>query len=62
MTALFHAGLNGVAPLMGGIDADASWAIRNVLAAVIALCVIALGGLGRPRRSGSDVRPSEIAR
>ena len=45
MTALFHAGLNGVAPLMGGLDADASWVIRNLLAAVIAAAVVGLGGL-----------------
>jgi membrane protease YdiL (CAAX protease family) len=51
MTALFHAGLNGVAPIMGGVDADASWAIRNVLAAVIAAFVVALGGLARPSRA-----------
>jgi membrane protease YdiL (CAAX protease family) len=47
MTALVHAGLNGVAPIMGGVDADASWAIRNVLAALIALALIALGGFSR---------------
>jgi len=47
MTALFHAGLNGVAPIMGGVDADASWAIRNILAAAIAVAVVALGGFGR---------------
>ena len=33
MTALFHAALNGVAPIMAGIDADSSWVIRNLLAA-----------------------------
>ena len=49
MTALFHTGLNGVAPVMGGIDGDSSWVIRNVLAAAIAVTVVALGGLrGRP--------------
>jgi len=54
MTALFHAALNGMAPVMGGIDPDASWIIRNVLAAVIALAVVALGGLRDPgRREGS---------
>ncbi len=47
MTALVHAGLNGVAPIMGGVDADASWAIRNVLAALIALALIAFGGFSR---------------
>jgi hypothetical protein len=45
-----HAGLNGVAPVMAGVDADASWAIRNVLAALIAVGLIALGAFG-PRSS-----------
>jgi len=44
MTGLLHAGLNGVAPIMGGVDADASWAIRNILAAAIAVAIVALGG------------------
>jgi uncharacterized protein len=44
MTALLHTGLNGVAPIMGGVDADASWALRNILAAAIAVGVVALGG------------------
>ena len=47
ITALLHAGLNGVAPLMAGVDADASWAIRNVLAAALAVGVIAAGGFTR---------------
>jgi hypothetical protein len=47
MTALAQAGLNGVAPIMGGVDADASWAIRNILAAAIAVAVVALGGFRR---------------
>lgn len=47
MTALFHAALNGVAPLMGGVDPDDAWIIRNALAAAIAIAVIALGGLRR---------------
>jgi membrane protease YdiL (CAAX protease family) len=45
MTGLFHAALNGVAPIMAGIDPDTSWAVRNVLAAIIAISVVALGGL-----------------
>jgi membrane protease YdiL (CAAX protease family) len=44
MTALFHAGLNAVAPVMVGIDPNTQWVIRNVLAALIALAVIGLGG------------------
>jgi membrane protease YdiL (CAAX protease family) len=51
MTALFHAGLNGMAPIMAGLDADSSWVIRNVLAAVIAVGVVALGGLRRTPQS-----------
>ena len=47
LTALVHAGFNGVVPLMGGIDPDLAWLIRGVLAAVIAIAVIALGGFGR---------------
>ena len=48
MTALVHTGLNGVVPLMWGLDPATSWAIRAVLAAAIAVTVVALGGLGRP--------------
>jgi uncharacterized protein len=50
VTALVHTGLNGVVPLMRGIDADAAWAIRAVLAAVIAIAIVALGGF-RTRRN-----------
>ncbi len=54
MTALFHAALNGVAPIMAGVDPDNAWVIRNVLAAGIAVALVALGGLSRPdRRSRS---------
>jgi membrane protease YdiL (CAAX protease family) len=67
LTALLHAGLNGVAPVMGGLDPDASWAIRNILAAAIAVALIALGAFGpreslatataaRPDRAGSPNR------
>ena len=34
---------------MAGVDPDNAWIIRNVLAAVIAVAVIALGGLSRRR-------------
>lgn len=47
MTALFHAGLNGMAPVMAGVDPDTSWIVRNLLAAAIAIVVVALGGLRR---------------
>jgi hypothetical protein len=43
MTSLVHAGLNGVAPIMAGVDGDTSWAIRNILAAGIAVALVALG-------------------
>ena len=51
VTALLHALLNGVAPVMGGVDPDNAWIIRNVLTAVIAVAVIALGGLRRRPKS-----------
>jgi hypothetical protein len=60
MTALFHAGLNGMAPVMGGLDGDSSWAIRNILAALIALAVVALGGLRRPSPSGERRQASLV--
>jgi membrane protease YdiL (CAAX protease family) len=47
MTALVHAGLNAVSPVMVGVDANTQWIIRNVLAGLIALGLIALGALGR---------------
>ena len=52
MTALFHAALNGVAPIMAGVDADRSWIIRNLLAVGIAVAVVALGGLRRRTPAG----------
>jgi membrane protease YdiL (CAAX protease family) len=47
MTALVHGLLNGVAPIMGGVDNEASWAIRNILAAAIAVAIVVLGGFRR---------------
>ena len=44
LAGLVHAGFNGVVPLMRGIDADAAWAIRAVVAAAIAIAIVALGG------------------
>ena len=49
LVALIHAGLNGVAPLMAGLEVDRAWTIRAVLVAVIALVVVLKGGL-RDRR------------
>ena len=50
MSALVHTGLNGVVPLMWGVNAEAAWEIRAVLAAVIALAVVA-----RSRRPGTPL-------
>ena len=47
IAALVHTGLNGVVPIIWGVDPDLSWALRAVLAAVIAVSVIALGGFRR---------------
>jgi membrane protease YdiL (CAAX protease family) len=45
VTALLHTGLNGVVPLMWGVDNELSWLLRGVLAAAIAAVIIGLGGL-----------------
>jgi membrane protease YdiL (CAAX protease family) len=50
LAALVHTGLNGVVPLMSGIEAEASWAIRAVVAAAIAVAVVAFGGYRRRDR------------
>jgi uncharacterized protein len=57
MTALFHAGLNAMSPVMAGVDANTQWIIRNVLAAVIAVAIVALGGF-----RGTDSRESALDR
>lgn len=51
LVALIHAGLNGVAPLMAGVEVDHAWTIRAVLVAAIAVVVVVRGGLriARPR-------------
>lgn len=49
ITALVHTGLNGVVPLMWGLNTETAWEIRAVLAALIAITIVAMGGL---RRSG----------
>jgi CAAX protease family protein len=54
LTALVHAGLNGVAPLMAGLETDRTWIIRAVLATGIAVAFLAAGALRRPN-SGSLV-------
>lgn len=57
MTTLFHAGLNTISPVMAGIDPNTQWIIRNVLAAVIAVVIVALGGF-----RGTDSRESALDR
>jgi membrane protease YdiL (CAAX protease family) len=47
LTALVHTGLNGVAPLMGGLEPDRTWAIRALLVALIAVAVVVAGGVHR---------------
>ena len=61
MTALFHAGLNAVAPIMAGVDLNTEWIIRNVLAGLIAVVVVLLGGL-RPAHSAVRDNPERISR
>lgn len=57
LAGLVHAGFNGVVPLMRGIDPDASWAIRAVLAAAIAVAIVGLGGFST-RPGARSRRPS----
>jgi uncharacterized protein len=54
LTALIHAGFNGVVPLMGGLDADRAWAIRAVLVAVAATAVVIHEGARSWRRATVD--------
>jgi membrane protease YdiL (CAAX protease family) len=61
MTALFHAGLNAMSPLMVGIEPNTQWIIRNILAAVIAVAVIALGGFSTAPRPASLARDEGLA-
>ena len=44
LVALVHAGLNGVAPLMAGLDVDRTWIIRALVTASIALAIVVIGG------------------
>ena len=47
LTALVHAGLNGVAPLMGGLERDQTWAIRALLVAALAVAIVAASDIRR---------------
>ena len=42
LTAIVHAGLNGVVPIFQNLDADQSWLWRGIIAAVIAVLVVPL--------------------
>jgi hypothetical protein len=46
-----HAGLNGVVPLMRGVNADLSWVLPAVVAAAIAVAVIASGDFRSQRKA-----------
>jgi uncharacterized protein len=47
MAALVHMGLNAVVPLMSGLDPELAWDLRAVVAALIALAIVGLGGFRR---------------
>jgi membrane protease YdiL (CAAX protease family) len=47
MAALVHMGLNGVVPLMSGLDPVLAWDLRAIVAALIAVAIVALGGFRR---------------
>ena len=59
LVALVHAGLNGVAPLMAGLEVDRTWIIRALVAASIAIAVVVIGGVRRPRRARPPIRSSD---
>ena len=64
MTALVHTGLNGVVPLMSGLDPDLAWDVRAIVAALIAVAIVGLGGFRRSTdtdRVPSEARRSSIA-
>jgi membrane protease YdiL (CAAX protease family) len=43
LTGLVHAGLNGVVPFFQNLDAEESWLLRGIVAAVIAVLVVLFG-------------------
>ena len=47
LTAIVHAGLNGVVPIFQNLDADQSWLWRGIIAAVIAVLVVVYGNMQR---------------
>jgi len=56
LTALVHAGLNAMSPLMAGIETDRAWVIRALVVAGIAT-VVAAGALFR-RREAAHTEPA----
>ena len=55
MTALVHTGLN-CRPADVGPGRDTAWVVRAVLAAVIAVAIVALGGLRGPEQDPAGLR------
>jgi len=55
LTALVHAGLNAVAPLMGNLETDRAWIIRAVLVAGVAVAVVIVSP--RMRQARPTARP-----
>ncbi|HEX7347758.1 MAG TPA: type II CAAX endopeptidase family protein [Candidatus Limnocylindrales bacterium] len=55
ITGLFHTLLNGLTPLTNGIDPFVAWDIRGIVFPVVAILVIAFGGLPRVERSTEAV-------
>ena len=54
LTALVHAGLNGVVPIFQNLDAEQSWLLRGIVAAVIAVLVVLFGDVRRRRSMTAD--------
>jgi membrane protease YdiL (CAAX protease family) len=58
LTALVHAGLNGVAPLMANLETDRAWIIRAVLVAGVAVAVIVASRRMRQSPTTAGLIPS----
>lgn len=56
--SLLHAGLNGVVPLMSGMDPDASWVVRAILVGIVAIAVVGLGGFWSARGIETSAGPA----
>ncbi len=55
---LLHAGLNGVVPLMSGMDPDASWVVRALLVGIVAIAVVGLSGFRSARGLETSAGPA----